>query len=416
MLRASFVLLLLAYKSHCIVNNVCPTYEDYFTIRDNPRCWYDVAADQNATTIIISYGYGVESHKIVTSDGYIITLFRIINYSVSVERKVPVLLQHGLLYSGASFVGKGQNSLGFILADAGYDVWLGNMRGTQYSEEHVTLSRDDIKFWNFDVDDISFYDVTAQLQYITQVNPENGKIIYVGHSIGATIALAYGATFPQEAQNMVKLFIFLAPNAGTKNTKSLLLRILLLVTESIVKVFINTEVAKYLSNGSVLDQVLRGICLNDPILMKTCVTFLNSIILGPQRETDASAVPVFFNHVPSGTGWRVVKQITDATAIGLRAYDFGIYNLPQYGTLLPPLYDISKIEVPIYIVHSRGDWCITPKDSELLYNRLSHRAKIFGKLEITEKDFNHNDFIYGRNVKKILYDKLLYLINSLRYN
>lgn len=26
-------------------NNVCGTFKDYYTIKTNPKCWYDVAAD-----------------------------------------------------------------------------------------------------------------------------------------------------------------------------------------------------------------------------------------------------------------------------------------------------------------------------------------------------------------------------------
>jgi hypothetical protein len=37
----------------------------------------------------------------------------------------------------------------YMLADRGYDVWMGNARGNTYSHRHMFLKESDEAFWKF---------------------------------------------------------------------------------------------------------------------------------------------------------------------------------------------------------------------------------------------------------------------------
>ena len=41
------------------------------------------------------------------------------------------------------------NSTGYLLSDAGYDIWLGNFRGNYYSMAHQELDPEEFEFWDF---------------------------------------------------------------------------------------------------------------------------------------------------------------------------------------------------------------------------------------------------------------------------
>ena len=53
------------------------------------------------------------------------------------------------------------------LADLGYDIWLGNNRGTEYSQKHKTLSaKDDPSYWSWTWSEMGLYDDTANIDFI----------------------------------------------------------------------------------------------------------------------------------------------------------------------------------------------------------------------------------------------------------
>lgn len=86
------------------------------------------------------------------------------------------------------------------LFNEGYDVWLGNTRGTRYSFTHTSLDAfaNDEAFFDYDIEEIARQDIPAMVKLIMDTQAEYKaaggrtckKVNFIGHSNGAAIMLA----------------------------------------------------------------------------------------------------------------------------------------------------------------------------------------------------------------------------------
>jgi lysosomal acid lipase/cholesteryl ester hydrolase len=110
--------------------------------------------------LVFEQGLNFEQKMVKTSDGYHLQLFRIWDKT---KTGPPVFLQHGLFSSADTWIMNTHKSPAFVLAKQGYDVWLGNNRGNNYSRGHDTLdpNKDFKKYFDFSFFELGKYDAPA---------------------------------------------------------------------------------------------------------------------------------------------------------------------------------------------------------------------------------------------------------------
>ena len=99
-----------------------------------------------------------------------------------------MLVQHGLASNGSHWLfGLDEDDMSFpvVMMEEGYDVWLGNNRGSSFSLGHVKKSFYREKYWDFSWAEMGKYDVASFTDYIYEATG-NQKLIYFGHSQGTT--------------------------------------------------------------------------------------------------------------------------------------------------------------------------------------------------------------------------------------
>ncbi|PKA63826.1 Triacylglycerol lipase 2 [Apostasia shenzhenica] len=192
-----------------------------------------------------------------------------------------------------------EQSLGFVLADAGYDVWIANIRGTRSSRRHVSLHASDRAYWQWSWDELAANDLPAMIDLVSKQTGQ--KLHYVGHSLGTLIALAS------------------------------------------------------FSEGRLVDR-LRSAALLCPVAYLTHMR----TPLGDNCCLNASTVDLFLKYEPQPTSTKNMVHLAQTFREGaLTKYNYGSreVNIEMYGQGSPPAYNLLRIpnNLPMYLSYGGRD-------------------------------------------------------------
>ncbi|KAF8414164.1 hypothetical protein HHK36_002163 [Tetracentron sinense] len=411
--------------------------------QDDKTALAPVADDGICKSMVEPQGYACQEHKVTTQDGYILSMQRIpVGRSGETPGdRPPVLLQHGLLMVSSDtctaatsdgitwLLNSPDQSLAFILADNGFDVWLANTRGTKYSRGHTSLSPDDSAYWDWSWDQLVTYDLPATFQYVHDQTGQ--KLHYVGHSLvnpfvafilfgnsfehvtgdiktvilfqGTLIALA--AFSQEQLLNMLRSAALLSPIAYLSHMPSPIARTA--AENFIAEGYYWLGIDEFDPKGEAVAKLLKTICKKPGI---NCYDLLTSFT-GKNCCLNSSSIDVFLDHEPQSTATKNMVHLAQMIRGGtIQMYDYGDEdkNMEHYGQATPPVYNMTSIpdDLPLFLSYGGQDALSDVDDVQVLLDNLKDHDG--DKLVIQyREDYAHADFVMAVNAKQVVYDPLM---------
>ncbi|CAG9824283.1 unnamed protein product [Phaedon cochleariae] len=322
--------------------------------------------------LVTRSGYQIEKHELLTEDGYFLDIFRLPPRCLGTKScngsdiNEPVLLMHGLLGTSENFVINGRDSMGFFLNDRGYDVWLGNARGTFHSRRHRTLDPDkDKEFWEFTWHEIGIYDLSAMIDHILTTTRRQ-KMSFVGHSQGSTIFYVLCSERPAYNEKL-KIHISLSPGTFLSHVENIVMNIfppyfqnLKVLPEQIG--FIEVEA---IFRNPLFYTIVKTFCVsNNQILLDICQYVFDILVDNNGNNIDKYFIPYLTEVTPGGSSiFQFLHYLQSIVTGGFGQYDWGRdINLKKYNSEYPTTYNLSKITTPVALYYGPNDCVVVPKE------------------------------------------------------
>ncbi|XP_054155984.1 lysosomal acid lipase/cholesteryl ester hydrolase-like [Oppia nitens] len=371
---------------------------------------FNLDIDRNTSEIIKSRGFQSETHYVQTVDGYVLTVIRIVNPYVRKRLLLkPVLLQHGFMGNSDAWLlaSMGQltvgNSLGFVLAANGFDVWLANMRGNRYSLNHIRLSIFS-KFWRFSIDEMIEYDLPAMIEYIKKQTKKD-QIGYIGHSQGTYMMFALLATQPHYA-NTIKPFIALSPVPYLGNATSLLLNL---------GQYVYPLLRRFEFPFLLIERPLKfyaKLCDTTYWAQVVCYRIFYLILGFQSSQWNMTRTGVYISQVPSGSSsWNTAHLIQSFLANRPERYNHwdSRDNERRYNSSVPLAYDMEAINsTDIALIYAANDWLNHLDDVRLLKDHL--KVKLLDDYLVPDSTWNHCELVMGTGAGQYVNVRVLDLL------
>ncbi|GJJ14839.1 hypothetical protein Clacol_009107 [Clathrus columnatus] len=356
------------------------------------------------------YGYRPEEHIVRTRDGYMLGIHRIPNkkgekpriYGKDSEVKKPVVYLHhdssrtlsGLLMNSEVWVclTSEERVLPFVLAEKGYDVWLGNNRGNKYSKKHMMHKPSSSAFWDFSLDEFCLYDIPDTIEYILETTQVK-TLSYIGFSQGTAQAFASLSVHPY-LNRKINLFVALAPAMSPKGLAPPLVDALMKASPALLFLIFGRR--SILSSAAMWQSILYP-----PIFLSVIDNALRWLFNWHGKNITEDQKLAAYAHLYS---FASVKSVVHWFQI-MRSGEFLMYDDDVPGVLYnanffyhPAKFPTRNISTPILLLYGDSDSLV---HIETMLSELPEHtiAKGIPKHE-------HVDILWGKDVDKLVFPEV----------
>jgi len=311
------------------------------------------------------------------------------------------------------FFGFGEkDTLPYMLANAGFDVWMTNNRGSIYSYEHINPKLDSndytSDYWDFSFDEMSKYDIIANIKYI-KAKTNHEKVNYICHSQGCSQFVLSYTLYPDFYDQSIDKYA----------TMGAALRIF-----SLNKGFVNLvkklkilEILEFFKLKNIMSfhkehtKYFGYLCSRALFICRTVISAIVEDFTTGQIDWEEIAGMYYYQ--PGGTSLKNLVHWLKVIENGeVRQFDYGKdKNLEIYGDEIPPQYDIEKlkqIKFDVFITNSEGDPYCTKANTDLLIEYFAS-----SKMNIQNiGKYNHLDYLWGKNAHEDIYKHIIEFLNN----
>ncbi|XP_071452783.1 lipase 3-like [Hetaerina americana] len=299
----------------------------------------------------------------------------------------PVILIHGLLLTSYAWLVMGpQRSLGYLLAEAGFDVWMMNLRGASVSKMHTTIPECTDEFWDFSWHEMGMYDLPAVIDYILATT-KTEKVDVIGFSLGTNLMVVMASTRP-EYNGKVNVLHLIAPSIIFTKLMPKLEMVAQVITSDFVRTLVFGNIKEI--GVSTMSRLTSTVLCKLPIVYQLCAAFASEVYgLQPEKHSE-ELLTKYLEHHPDRTSTKTLIHLAQVALSGyLHQFDMGEDNWRVYGQERPPAYNLSAITAKVRIYYSEFDESV---DTEGVLKFADSLPSVIG-IDV-RKHFRHQDYIF----------------------